>query len=354
MMRRAELLVAQRLAVSLVIASSIGATPALAQCTGAACVEPSPAISNLKPVDPSNDRVEARLNGTPWIAQSWAYVPFALTPTDTSVSMRASAQHLSGYGNGIIARRYDAAKELAPGLVMPKPAVASPAGFDVWSRVDVNGVGEADRHETKGLLGADYKIAKSALFGISAIAGEDATLDRSGQNYGLAAYAALRPAVPLAFDARAAWFDEAATVGEQDLAGSRSTVSAKVSGKWSFDSVKFTPVVSLSQETESAALAAGGTKTETSRIAVEPRISRPFDLDGGGRIEPFVSFKGEVDVRKAEGEGAQVGATDVLGAGVTLANPESFTMTLTTQVEKAVRSEEQSVNGRLQFKIPLR
>lgn len=299
--------------------------------------------------DPAAGRLDARLAGKPWIAQNWAYAPFAATPSEASFAVRASTQHLYGYANGITARRFEAAKGMAPGLVMPKPVASTNGGLDVWSSIDVSD----QRDETKGQLGADYRLTRNALVGLSAGWGEsrDAGSAAAGESQRVALYATLRPAFPVSLDVRAQWGEQEGAVGDEALHASRNKVSARMAGLWRFDRVTFAPALSVSQEAESAA---GGAATERNKIAVEPKFSRPFALGGGGTLEPFVSYKGVLGVEETAGGPATTSLTDSVGAGLSLARPEAFSMKLTTEVGRAVGGEEPSLNSRLELKVPLK
>ena len=74
----------------------------------------------------------------------------------------------------------------------PKPIRKAPAAFDVWSKVDVKGL-EGDAAETKrGTIGADYRLAKGALVGMSAeIVGEGQTLQQDTRHWAIETHQAL-------------------------------------------------------------------------------------------------------------------------------------------------------------------
>lgn len=347
-----------KIATVALVPAVLAAPYAQAQCSGATCAGAfvQSHLASKLAEDPTAGRLDTRIDGKPWIAQNWGTAPFALTPSDTSLALRASSAHLRDYANSITARRYEAAKELAPNLKMPKPAIPAVRKLDVWSTFDVQGTDTDSAQSRSGQVGADYKLNRKSLVGVSAGLGvEHEGATAAGQTYQFSAYAAYKPVDPITFDVKAAWGEEDGTLGSSTLAATHNVVTARMRGNWSYAKVRFSPALSIANASGSAVTTTGGDADSTSRIAVEPRLSRPFEIGDGAKLEPYLRYRGEVDFNHGSGaEPHGTATTDTLGAGMTLASPGAYTMSVTTDVTTPRASEDTEIKSRLQLAIPLK
>lgn len=297
--------------------------------------------------DPTRGRLEGRLDDKPWIGQDWATLPLAVKPADQSVDMAASLQHLGSFEARRIQQKLEEAKELAPeGLTVPKPVPRAPTMLDVWSKVEVSGLESIDGESRRSTVGADYKIARNTLLGVSA--------SSLASDTRLAAYFAVKPWSPVTFDAKAQW-GESQAVTTSGLVTTQSALSARLKGNFSYDGLRLAPALIVAHGVDEAAAFDGGA-VEKSTIALTPRVSRPMDLKDGTKFEPFLSLKSALDFgTEADGSGhSGVDATRGIGGGVTFAKPNAYSLSVTTDVERSTSSDKSNVSGKLELKLPLR
>lgn len=303
--------------------------------------------------DPTRGRLESRLGDKPWIGQDWATLPLAVKPADQSLNMAASLQHLGSYEARRTQQKLEEAKGLAPkDLALPKPVPMTPRRLDVWSKVEMTGLDSVDGRNRRSTFGADYKIARSALIGLSAGVSDETSTAASDTR--LAAYFAVKPWSPLTFDARAQWGESHAVV-TPGLVTTQSTLTARLKGDFRYDGLRLAPALSVAHGVDEADALSGGA-VEKSTIALTPRVSRPIDLKGGAKLEPFLSLKSAVDFgTAADGTGNNgVDTTRGIGGGVTFAKPDAYSLSVTTDVERSTSSDQPNLSGRLQLKLPLR
>jgi len=304
--------------------------------------------------DPTRGRLDGRLSDKPWIGQDWATLPVAVKPAEQSLDVATSLQHIGNYESRRTLQKIEDAKALAPGaLVAPKPIAATPAALDVWSKVDVKGR-EGEPAETKrGTIGADYRLARGAVVGMSAeVVDEGQALQ---QDTRLAAYFAIKPWSPMTLDGKAQWGESQGMHGE-GLVTTQSAVTARVKGSFKYEGLVLMPMASVAHGVDEAAPDRSGKTIERSTLALTPKVSRPVDLGGGAKVEPFLSLKSAIDISPS-GEAAGHGWTDTtrgLGGGVTLAKPDAYSLSVTTDVEQSTGSDHTSVKSRLELKLPLR
>lgn len=306
--------------------------------------------------DMTSERIDTRSASKPWIAQNWSSAPFALTQSGTELQMQASLEHLGGYANTTTARRYEDAKALAPQLVMPKPVASAPLVLDVWSSIDVKG-DERDAQTLRSQVGADYMLTPHAMLGIATEVTkfEDVTMDTSGDGQRIFAYMAFRPIKPIVLDAKAAWGEAVTSSAHQEVSETQTELSARVRGDLKIATLKLSPMLSIVQDNENASPSAGGS-TEHRTIIVEPRVSRPFHLGSGSQVEPFMRYKGEIDIDKlsAASGNEQTAVEELVGGGITLVKPDAYSLAVTTDLGNLGESEKTTLDSRVQVKIPLR
>ena len=291
-------------------AEDCAASAATTTAAATGCIElNSPARSSAD--DAALLRFDGFDDGSPWIAQgakagAGDALPLDVTPKDNGAgyAMRASAKAWRDYNDKMTAKRIEAAKSLAAKpIAVPKTPVTTEPPLDVWSTLEVqNGTAGVEGSSRTG-VGADYTVSRKTKIGVAAERGATATADDDK----VSAYFAYQALPALSVDTRAQW------------------------------------------EAETGDPAAP--KSEKSSVIVAPRLSQPFVLEGGTKLEPFVTYKQEIDVSTSGVDGA--GTTNAVGTGVTLAKPDEYSLSVTTDVENVGQAAPSSVNSKLQLKLPL-
>ena len=253
-------------------------------------------------------------NSRPWIGQnqpsSNIAPPVSVSPTDTGFSARTSASSWRDYHAKQIEMQVDQSKARAPkDLKLPKTPTFAPNPLDVWTSMEVQGVSGAADQATRAGVGADYKFNPKTTFGVSAEAGDSRAQTGIGgsEDQKASAYVTYKPAPVLSVETRTQW------------------------------------------ESTSAYSADGLTRGEKGSVTVAPKISKPFALDGGQTFEPFVTYKREFDMIST-GDAA---GGNTAGAGVTFAKPDSYSLSVTTDVEHLGVTEPTSLSSKMQLKLPL-
>lgn len=303
-------------------------------------------LDGLLTYDPSLGRNDTRLNGAAWIAPEWLSSPVAVTPSDSNVSLRASASQWGSFANSDVAKKIESAKALAPAdFKFPAlPPVINPK-LDVWTSLDVQNIESmATPRTTRGGVGADYKVTRDALVGVSLEADEARASDVSAAQdaYTVSTYFALRPMPTTTFDAKVAWGENSATYGDRAIGGTHSVLTARVRSDWMLSNIKVSPTVGVAHGTET-----GVERIDKSTFTVEPRVSRPFALENGQSLEPFLNYRNESDF-----DGAAI--SEKVGGGLTLAKPDAYSLSVTTHIEETLAAEQPNVEGRFQLNLPIR
>lgn len=244
-----------------------------------------------------------------------APVPLAVQSSEDSVSARTSLQTLRDYNSQRLKRKVEQAQRLAPdALVAPKPPVAAKPAIDIWSSFNADGLNDATKSVRTG-AGLDYKIVKNASVGVFA--------------------------------------ERSETIAPQTPGGDQS--EDKVAAYVAFKALPAVTIDTTTQwETATGADPAAGRQTgDKGSIVVAPRIGKSFALDSGETISPFLSVKREIDLAGNTMASGSAGA-GTAGAGLTLTKPDSYSLSVTTDVSAANASDPASVNSRVQLKLPLR
>lgn len=345
-------------AAALVVMSGAAQANSCSSGSEASCpLQLSPSrLDALMSTDPTRGRTESRLNEKPWISDNWSVVPFALTPpSESSVTMRTSVGHWSAYTSRTLSKKIESAKAMAPeSLKLPVPPAVPEYNLDVWSAVDVQGL-DQDAAVARSEVGADYKLTKNSVAGVAVQLGGNENVTGSDDDYMLSTYFGVRPLKPITLDASAAWGEKSETLLDEQATSERSVVTARARGEWQVNKIDITPEVSISHAEENVGSQAGQGSTEKSTLTFAPRISRKFELEDGQKIEPFVRYKNEVDVGApdaAAGEDAWQ-AEGMLGAGIGLAKPDSYSLDISADVSDFDAEEEPNVKSRLKLKVPI-
>jgi hypothetical protein len=247
----------------------------------------------------------------PALADQPAPLPMTMSTTGTGLAVRTSLGTLQDYNAQITTRKLEAAKSMAPSsLAMPKaPAQAKPA-IDVWSAIDAQGLDGDSGRRMRTDAGIDYRISKSANVGVVAerVETSQGPAQKAANDEKLAAYASFKALSAVSIDTRTEW--------QTSIAGSET----------------------------------GQASSEKGAIIVAPKVNHTFALGGGQTLEPFITVKREIDLVQSGQKAVNV---DSAGAGVTLAKPDAYSLSVTTDVSGMGGAEPANVNSRLQFKLPL-
>lgn len=259
-----------------------------------------PANPKDKPAKLPDDTV----TGTP--------LPVEITPTETGAQARASLQGLRNFQSQKQARKVQEANAAMGGtLAVPKPAALSPGPLDLWTRLDAQGFDAAEGRTVKSGAGLDYRVVKNASVGVAAERAESAVAGSSSATASadekVSAYVAFRALPAVTIDARSNW----------------------------------------TRAETSDPLAAGA--NEKTSLAVAPRFSKSYALEGGDTLVPYLELKREIDLNATSAPGAANSAA----AGVTFAKPDSYSVSVSADVSSADPKEVPSVSSKVQLKLPL-
>ncbi len=241
-------------------------------------------------------------------------LPFVVSPSGDGVAFRTGISTLNDYNFKILAKQIERAKATAPSnvklpqaLPMPKPSL------DVWSSVVTPNTTTGDAQALRSSVGADYKITSNATTGVVA--------ERA---------------------------DPVATPGAYGAVAGDEKLSAYLN-------FKATPILSVDAKTEwqrtDSTGVGGDSLTKKSIVSIAPKLNRKFDLKDGKTIEPYATVRHELDLGASAGD-KQFGQNSV-GAGLTFAKPDAYSVTLSTDVDGIGGAASSSTNTKLQFKLPL-
>lgn len=294
----------------------MAASPSVAQCAAgeqcarAAIIEDSAKLStDFDSAAPAWHFTGDTDGGTKAAKQQAGAGPVTVTPSADGFTARASSSTWRDNSRKELETRIEGAKSLSSKqLAVPKGPVRRDPKLDVWTEIDVKGIDASADSATRAKVGADYKASKSTTVGV------------------------------------------AAERAERDAAsGGAETQDEKLSAYVKF---KAAPMLSVDTSTEltsrrSSAIDGAGAETDdAAAVIVSPKIGQSFALDEKTKVEPFVNYKRAFDI---SGEG---GASDSAGAGVTLAEPDSYALSVTTDVENLSASKDQALSSKVQLKLP--
>ena len=241
-------------------------------------------------------------------------LPFAVTPSGDGVSVRTGISTLKEYNAKVLSKKIEGAKQAgAPNLAVPVARPVNKPKLDVWSSITAPNQAASDGQAVRASVGADYVISPNATTGVVA--------ERA---------------------------DRSMTPGAATVTSGDEKLSAYVN-------FKATPVLSVDaksewQRTQSFDIS-GDTLTEKSIVSIAPKLNKKYELKNGQTVEPFATVRHELDLSTT--------ATDMpsrqnsVGAGVTLTSPESYSMTISTDLEGIGAASGSNTNTKLQFKMPL-
>ncbi len=234
----------------------------------------------------------------------------------------------------------------------PKPA-ADGMGLGTWSKVEKLSTREDAR--TRSGLGLDYKPSRSTTIGMAVESEETIASTSLTEQSKLGATFGLKSSPLLSFEAKAAW----ARQGSGDLASqvthsAHSERSARIDGDMRLGGFKLAPSVSVTQTTEIGA--ADTSKAPKGTLIVAPSISRPVALDPSRALEPFLTYKQEIDISAPALQAGSPAKADGLrsaGGGVKLENRDNYSLSVTTDVEN-LDAEHYLMKSQLRLNLKLK
>jgi hypothetical protein len=236
-------------------------------------------------------------------------------PSGDGFSAKVSTKSWRDNANKDLEKRIGRVKAAGPkDLKMPDAPRQIEPPAELWSSLEVQGVsasGGTSDQSVRGGVGANYKMSPATTLGVSAERGaKKAANDAStGDDEKLSAFMNFKASPIFSIDARTQW--------------------------------------QASQP--SAATGASAERSEKGSIIVAPRVSHTFNAGKGQTIEPFVNYKRELGIVSAGSGPADVNSA---GAGVTVAKPESYSLSVTTDVDKLDKAADRSISGKVQLKLP--
>lgn len=244
-----------------------------------------------------------------------APLPFEITPAESGAKSRASLQSLRNFHVQKQARKVqDLTASPGAAISMPKPAATSAGPLDLWTKLDAQGFDGGDGRMLKSGAGLDYRVIETARIGFSAERAEklaDSGTAAATAEDKVSAYVAFRALPALTIDARGNWS------------------STQMSGP--------------------ASTAAG----EKASVAVAPRLAKSFTLESGETLAPYVEVKHQIDLGSSALGTDATGVANSAAAGVTLAKPDSYSVSVSADVSEAGASEAPNISSKVQLKLPL-
>ncbi|MBS0233500.1 MAG: hypothetical protein JSR99_08430 [Proteobacteria bacterium] len=257
-------------------------------------------------------------DSVPWIATDTSDLPATFSTSDSGVSVRTSLGTWRDY-NAKSASATVAQPEFGSAVNsfdLPKAPVAAKTPIDVWSNLDVNGFDGSRDQSTRAGVGADYTLNKAAVVGVSVEHGD--------------ARSALVPGI------------------EQDQKAS------------AYMTLQATPLLSLDARTEwqsgNAEFAEASGAAERGAFLLAPKLNKSFQLDDGTTLSPFLTYQREFDLSASHRDGVDptLDAMQSAGAGITYSKPDSYSLSVTADVDNFGGAEDQkSLSSRFQLSVPL-
>ena len=314
-------------------------------------------VNRTLAVSPADKRF-TRLN-TPGTS---AAIPFDMTPDGSNTNFATS---LSQWGASLSAADQARLKEVSEAsdvaLPLPRAVRPAPSKFDVWAKGRrENFSGEGDAFTT--FMGADYRANNDLLIGgmLQVDEASQTTLatpdTAAGTAYMTGPYLAYRVTPHITFDAKAAFGmgEDNTIVGDEraDFATQRMLSEAKITGQWGWQGWQLSQsgAISYLDETSSALTDLSGTSVDVTRLSAGPELKRRFEA-GNASIEPFAFFKSSVDL---SGTGlTDPNALNTIGAGVTLAEPENYSIRATAGYsESTATTDTGAASGKVSVTVP--
>lgn len=294
--------------------------------------------------------------------------PFLVVPKDGKATVEMSLNQWQSYQKALEQQKINDLKRAAPdGLTIPKsPATTAPA-VDLWSKTDFKDAAvQSDEHGFSSKLGAAMRINENVRLGASADLLEERPGEAGTDGARQAGYLAgpnigVTLAPGLSLEAYTAWGEEhtsntsTSTIDSEQIVR-RTGVNAQIE----VGRVKLMPRAAyVHEETTTTSAPDSDLQSETegvvsSRLEINPEIRRPFELEDGKVIEPFINFRSSLGLEGAHTPDTSATApVDKVGIGLSLSSPDNYKVEATTDVEKLGDKDTPGIDSRLKLTVPL-
>ncbi len=355
---------------------TLGATTALAQCSGSYCNDVSTLGQTLLQdranraftSTPTQDEINQRLDQKPASAKGGTVTaPFSASANSVSTSLSDWRSSLSSAER----KRLEALKKKDPNLKLPKAAPA-PSPVNVWVKtnyqsVDSTGTDPAKSSATTTSAGADYRVKKNALVG-GVVQFDNASQDSAavsdgsvaGQAYMAGPYAAYKLNNNIVVDGKATWGqsnDRASVNGDAtDFTTDRSLSQARVSGTWGIDHDKWklTPsgaVTHVTEDTQGPLVGSAIDNINETRVSVRPELHRPIQTKNGDKIDPYAYVQSSLSLDNANFADAE--PQNSIGGGVNITTNRKYSINATADYTAPTGTTADAVAGHIQLNVPL-
>ena len=252
--------------------------------------------------------------------------PLSVKPSGADATIQTSISQWESYFQGLDRQKIEDAKRLAPdGLTLPKPPPTSPDPVEIWSKADVKGLGdETALQGVNSAIGAAVKIGDGLKFGVGTELDEQDRHKREINRAELQARLSIKKWTVLP---KAAIVEETTTDSSQD---SQPAIGQSGYG------------------TQGDATQSGST-----RLEFRQEFRRPFRLEDGEVIEPFVNFSTSIGLDQQEAAQTTSVPVDTVGVGVNLSRDSDYKLQATTDVDGLGKTEPPGIKSRLQLNVPL-
>ncbi len=233
--------------------------------------------------------------------------PVSIVPSDTGIAAMTSLSAWRDYNARSLAQKTEQIAA-APALTMPRPPQTS-LPLDVWTRVLVDGLADGSNQSTNVTAGVEYKVNQQSTFGMAARLTDSAV----------------------------------------------DTVSATLPSETftAYANLQVLPGLTVKAESKPGQNPANGfaeAGADQPVLAITPKLSHTFSLEGGQRIQPFLvlqnTFEHDVSI--------DAGSVSSAGAGFVIDAPSSYSFSISTTVEPAGPSDGgPAAEGRMRLTIPM-
>lgn len=246
--------------------------------------------------------------------------PIEVKPASDGLAVRTSTARWREFNAQSLNRRIEQSKALTQeGVQAPRGSPAS-APLDVWTSFETDNLaGHADSVTRTG-VGADLALDKSAKIGVSAEQAEQL------------------PAVGAARDGGRKVGGYVAVTGKSTSVTLDAKAEVPPAGA---DPAALAPVPAAGEP--------------PAKLTIAPRAAHKLALEGKTTVEPFLRYEQRMSLGAAplRQPAASTDLGDAAGIGVTLAEPDAYSVTATTDVENLSAPDGADIKGRLELKLPL-
>jgi len=253
--------------------------------------------------------------------------PLTVKPNGDDATFQTSVGQWESYYKSLDQQKIEDAKRLAPvGLTLPKPPPASPDPLEIWSKADIKGLG--DEPAVRGVnsaVGAAVRLGDGLKLGVGAELDEQAQRKRESNRAELQARLAISKWTLL---------PQAAIVAETTTTDP-SQDSQPAIGQYGYG------------------IQSGTTQSASTRLEFRQELRRPFRLEAGEVLEPFVNFSTSIGLDQQEAAQTTTVPLDTVGVGVSLSRESDYRLQATTDVDGLGTTEAPGIKSRLQLNVPL-